>query len=89
MLSGHAKNHESLQRLVAENPDPELDETISRNFLRDIRAHLPYLEYIKAASATMQGHLTTLEECQAMNDLIVELKAEGCLIPGHDFERCK
>ena len=76
--------------LFAENQDRELDdETISRQFLLDIRSHLPYLEYIKSASAAMQARLATLEECQSLNDSIVQLQSEGSGTFGHDFSLCK
>ena len=90
MLSGHEKNEVSLRNLIAQNQDRDLDdETISTAFLRDIRSHLPYLEYIKSASEAMQARLATLEECQSLNDSIVQLKSEGSGTFGHDFSLCE
>jgi hypothetical protein len=90
MLSGHEKNEVSLRNLIAQNQDRDLDdETISTAFLRDIRSHLPYLEYIKSASEAMQARLATLEECQSLNDSIVQLKSEGSGTFGHYFSLCE
>ena len=90
MLSGHEKNEASLRRLISENPNRDLDDTtISRTFLQEIRSHLPYLDYIKLASAAMQARLATLEECQSLNDSIVQLQEVGSGAVAHDFKLCE
>ena len=90
MLEGHLKSAENIYQVIKENKDRDLDdESVSRNFLNDIRKHLPYLKLIKAASVCMQTRHATLEYCQFQCDHIAQSQNAGHGKAGDVFEQCE
>ena len=94
LLEGLLKSHidciEAICQVISPHPECDIsDKTTSRDFVKKIMKHLPYLTHLKSALVSMQKRMASLEECQFHCDLVASCASNGYGKAGNDFRYCK
>ncbi len=86
LLKSHIDCIEAICQVISSHPERDIsDETTSRDFVKKIMKHLPYLTHLKSASVSMQKRMASLEECLFHCDLVASCVSNGYGKAGNDF----
>jgi hypothetical protein len=90
LLKSHIDCIEAIRQVNSSHPERDIsDKTTSRDFVKKIMKHLPYLIHLKSASVSMQKRMASLEEYQFHCDLVASCASNGYGKAGNDFHYCK
>ncbi len=90
LLKSHIGCIEGMHQVVSSHPKRDIsNETATRDFVKKIMKHLPFLTHLESALVSMQKRMASIEECQFHCNLVATCANNGHGKSGNDFCYCK